>query len=148
MGHNLANFRNGKRMSKNVLITWPQLQRALERAYRWVDISTVMFRWSTYLADFLKTNLTKFAVVWVKKRQKACFLSPRSSKIIVTKKKERRKRKSEEKERSPEKKKKSTCCTLGFYNSYFEFLAEKKLFDAKGPLRDNVIKNPARYGPY
>ena len=29
-----------------------------------------------YLTDFLKTNLTKFAVIWVKRRQKACFLSP------------------------------------------------------------------------
>ena len=57
------------------------------------------------LADFLKTSLTKFAVIWVKKRQKAGFLSPRSSKIIVTKEKERRKRKSEEKERRRRKKK-------------------------------------------
>ena len=51
-----------------------------------------------YLADFLKTNLTKFAV-------------------IVTKEKERRKRKSEEKERKIRKK--SSGCTLNFYNSYF-----------------------------
>ena len=40
-----------------------------------------------YLADVLKTNQTKFAVVWVKKHQKARFLSPRSSKITVTKEK-------------------------------------------------------------
>ena len=51
-----------------------------------------------YLADFLKTNLTKFVV-------------------IVTKEKERRKRKIEEKERR--RRKKSNGCTLGFYNSYF-----------------------------
>ena len=50
-----------------------------------------------YLAEFLKTNLTKFAVIWVKRRQKAGFLTPRSSKIIVTKEKERRKIKNEEK---------------------------------------------------
>ena len=50
-----------------------------------------------YLADFLKTSLTKFAVIWAKRRQKAGFLTPRSSKIIVTKEKERRKIKSEEK---------------------------------------------------
>ena len=47
--------------------------------------------------DFLRTNLTKFAVICVKRRQKAGFLSPRSSKISVTKKKETRKRESEEK---------------------------------------------------
>ena len=58
------------------------------------------------LADFLKTNLTKFAVIWVKKRQKAGFLSPRSSKIIVTKEKASRKRKSEEKKKKKKKKKK------------------------------------------
>ena len=57
------------------------------------------------LADFLKTNLTKFAVIWVKKRQKAGFLSPRSSKIIVTKEKASRKRKSEEKKKKKKKQK-------------------------------------------
>ena len=51
-----------------------------------------------YLADFLKTNLTKFAV-------------------IVTKEEESRKRKSEEKERKIRKN--SNGCTLSFYNSYF-----------------------------
>ena len=72
------------------------------------------------LADFLKTNLEKFAVIWVRRSQKAGFLSLRSSKIIVTKEKERRKRKSEEKERRRREKRNS--CTLSFYNSY---LAEK-----------------------
>ena len=55
------------------------------------------------LADFLKTSLTKFAVIWVKKRQKAGFLSPRSSKIIVTKEKERRKERGEGKEKKKKK---------------------------------------------
>ena len=58
------------------------------------------------LADFLKTKLTKFAVIWVKKRQKAGFLSPRSSKITVTKEKASRKRKSEEKKKKKKKKQK------------------------------------------
>jgi len=84
----------------------------------------------------LKTNLTIFAVVCVTKRQKARFLSPRSSKMIVTKKKERRKRKSEEKERR-RRKKKAVVALLVF--------GQKKLLDAKGLLGDNVIKNPARY---
>ena len=57
-----------------------------------------------YLPDFLKTNLTKFAVIWVKRRQKAGFLTPRSSKITVTKEKERRKRKSERRKGGEEKK--------------------------------------------
>ena len=50
----------------------------------------------------------------MKRRQKAGFLSPRSSKIIVTKEKERRKRKIEEKE--IRRRKKSNGCTLSFYN--------------------------------
>ena len=45
-----------------------------------------------YLADFLKTNVTKCPVILVKRRQKAAFLSPIMSKITVTKDKERRKR--------------------------------------------------------
>ena len=55
----------------------------------------------------------------------------------------RKKRKSEEKERR--RREKSIGCTLSFYNSYFEVFGRKKLFDAKGPVDDNVIKNPARY---
>ena len=58
----------------------------------------------SYQTDFLKTNLTKFAVIWVKRRQKAHFLSPRSSKITVAKEKERKERKSEEKKGGEEKK--------------------------------------------
>ena len=72
--------------------------------------------WSRFFENQVQ-YLTKISVVWVKRRQKACFLSPRSSKIIVTKRKERRKRKSEEKERR--RWKKSNGCTLSFYNSYF-----------------------------
>ena len=97
---------------------------------------------NNHLTDFLKSNLTKFAVISVKKHQKARFLSPTSPKIIATKEKKRRKRKSEGKE----EKKKSNGCTLSFCNSYFgEFLAEKNCWTQKGLLGDNVIKNPARY---
>ena len=67
-----------------------------------------------YLADFLKINLTKFAVIWVKKRQKARFSSP-SSKIIVTKEKGKEKERGEGKD--------------SFYNSYFgEKTVERKRF--------------------
>ena len=70
-----------------------------------------------YLANFLKTNLTKFAVISLKRRQKAGFLNPRSSKIILTKEKERRKTMSQEKKRR--RREKSNGCTLSFYNSHF-----------------------------
>ena len=71
----------------------------------------------TYLADFLKPNLTKFAVIWVKRLQKEGFLTARISKITVTKENETWKRKSEEKERW--RREKRNGCTLSFYNNYF-----------------------------
>ena len=77
-----------------------------------------------FLTDFVKTNLTKIAVIWVKRSQKAGFLSPRSSKIIVKKKEERRKRKSGEKERRTREK--SNGYTLSFYNSYLEIAFGRK----------------------
>ena len=69
----------------------------------------------------------------MKKRQKARFLSPRSSKITVTKEKERRKRKSEEKE--SRRREKAMVALLVFIIATLD----------KGPFGDNVIKNPARY---
>ena len=80
----------------------------------------------------------------MKRRQKACFLNPRSFKITVTKEKERRKRKREEKERR--RREKSNCCTHSCYNGYFgDSFWPKKMLDAKGPFGDNVFKNPGRY---
>ena len=70
-----------------------------------------------FLTDVLKTNLTKFGVIFVKKRQRQVLFSLVSSKTTVTKEKERRKRNSEEKERR--RRKKSNGCTLGFYSGYF-----------------------------
>ena len=82
----------------------------------------------------MKTNLTKFAAICVKKRQKARFLSPRSSKIIVTKKKERL-------EGKEEKKKKTMVALLVFIIAALEkVFGRQKLLDAKGPSGDNVIK--------
>ena len=75
----------------------------------------------------------------MKRRQKTGFLSSRGSK-----EKERRKRKSEEKEWR--RREKSSGRTLSFYNNYFkDYFWPKKLFDAKGPFGNNVIKNPVRY---
>ena len=48
----------------------------------------------------------------MKRRQKAVFVTPRSSKIIVTNEKERTKRKSEEKEKKEKKKKKKAMVAL------------------------------------
>ena len=74
----------------------------------------------TYRAIFLKTNLMKFAVIWVKRCQKAGFLGPISSKIALAKEKERRKRKSGEEERRRRGKNSGCTESLSFYNGYFE----------------------------
>ena len=55
--------------------------------------------------DILKTNLTKFVVIWGEKASIGMFLWIRS-KITLTKEKEMRKRKS-------------NGCTSSFYNGYF-----------------------------
>ena len=92
----------------------------------------------------MKTNITKFAVIWAKRRQKAGFLGVISSKITLTKEKERRTRKSEEEERR--RREKSSGCTQSFYNGYFgDSFWPKKLLDAKGPFGGKVFKTPARY---
>ena len=89
-----------------------------------------------YLTNFLKTNLTKFGVICVKRRQNAGFLSPRSSKIRVTKKKERRKRKSEEKRRET-----TMAALLVFIMATLEIFGRKKeLLDAKGLFGDTFSK--------
>ena len=104
----------------------------LEHLSKWAATSKwhSLKDWQNYLetsSRFLKPYLTKFAVIWVKRRQKADFLSPRSSKIVGTKEKERSK--SEEKERR--RRVKSNGCTLSFYNSYF---GQKKMLNVKGPF--------------
>ena len=85
------------------------------------------------LADFLKTNLTTFAVIWVKRRQKAGFLG------LISSTRKGEKGKSEEEERM--RREKSNGCTHSFYNGC---LREKKLLDTKGPFGGNVFKTLAR----
>ena len=81
----------------------------------------------------------------MRRRQKAGFLSPRSSKIIVTKEKESRTRKSEEKEEKEKEKKKAMVALLVFIMATLEIvLAEKICWTQKVHFGGNVIKNPAR----
>ena len=85
----------------------------------------VKFCKTAYLADFLKTNLTKFAVINHSNEGKG---------------KEKKKERGEGK--------KGNGCTLSFYNSYFgDSYWPKKTVRLKGPFGDNVIKNPAE-GPF
>ena len=83
-----------------------------------------------HLADFLKTNLTKFAVISVKERQKAGFLSPRSPKIILTK----------------EKKKKAMVALLVFIIFTLEIVfGQKNCSTQKVYLAITLSKIPARH---
>ena len=79
----------------------------------------------------------------MKRRQKAGFLSPRSSKIIVTKQEERRKRKRKSDDEERRRRKKAMVALLVFRIA--TTFGRKKRSDAKGPFGDNVIKNPARH---
>ena len=70
----------------------------------------------------------------MKRRQKAGFVSRRSSKITVT----RRRKRGEDK--------KAMVALLTFIIATLKIdFGRKKLWDVKGPVGDNVFKNPARY---
>ena len=80
----------------------------------------------------------------MKKRQKAGFLSPRTSKILVTKENYGRKRKCEEKE--GRRTKKAMVALLVFIIATLEIVfGRKRTVEWKRSIGDNVIKNPARY---
>ena len=66
-----------------------------------------------HLADLLKTNLTEFAVIWVKtRRQKAGFLRQRSSKITVTMRRKGEAREQEREEREKRRREKKSMVAL------------------------------------
>ena len=90
---------------------------------------------------FFKTNLTKCAVIWVKKRQKGRFRKP--EKLQNHSNEGKRKEKKKERGEGKEKRKKQWLHSE-FSNGYFGYFRPKKLLDAKGQFGDNVIKNPAR----
>ena len=90
------------------------------------------------LADFLKTNLAKSAVIWVRSRQKAGFLK----KLQNHSNEGKGKKKATERGEWKEGREKNNDCSRSFHNSYF---GRKKLLDANGPFGDNVVKNLATY---
>ena len=88
--------------------------------------------------DFLKTNLTKFAVIWLKRGQKAGFFAPEKlEEITLTKEKERRKRTSEYDEIKGRGE--NMVALLVFIMGTLEiaFGRKKKLFDGRGPFSSN-----------
>ena len=135
-------FLNFKRYHSNIVNKRLKLELENEPAQ---NKKVSFYKYNTIcLTNFLKTNLTEFAVIWVKKHKKAGFLSPISSKITLTKEKERRKQRSEGKERR--KREESNGRILGFYNSYFGdgFWPKKKTVGLKRSIwRLSVFKNPA-----
>ena len=92
-----------------------------------------------HLTDFLKINLTKFAVVWVKERPKRPVFWAREAPKEKGEKDRARKKGGEETKKF---------CTLSFYNGYFgEIFCRKKAVSSEGLSGDNVFKNAARYTP-
>ena len=77
----------------------------------------------------------------MKRRQKAGFLRPISSKITLTKGKKRRIGKSEEKER---RRKKAMVALLVFIIARRLFLAGKICWTRRGPFADEVFTHAAR----
>ena len=75
----------------------------------------------------------------MKRRQKAGFLTPRSSKITVTKEKERKRERARRREKAMAALLVFIMATLGIV------FGREQLLDPKGPFGGNVIKNPARY---
>ena len=79
------------------------------------------------------------------KASKGVFLKPEKLQKHSNEGKEKEKKK-ERRERKQEKKKKAIVTLLVFIIAPLEIVfGRKKLFDAKGPFGDNVIKNPAGY---
>ena len=80
--------------------------------------------------------MTKFAVIWAKRRQKAGFLGVISSKITLTKEKEGRTRKRRKK---GGEEKKAVFALQVFIMATLEIVfGRKKLLDAKGPFGGNL----------
>ena len=95
-----------------------------------------------FLAHLLKTNLTKFTAIWLKKGQRVGFLRLISSIIPApAKEKEKKRRKSEEKRTGGEGKK-ANGCTLSFYNGYsWIFRAGSKPWDKRGAVIQTLWKS-------
>ena len=89
--------------------------------------------------DFLKTNLTKFVVIWSEKESIGMFLWTRS-KLTLTKEKEMRKGKSKEEETKT--KEKAMIALVVFIMATLQtVLGRKKLLGTKGPFGGNVFKS-------
>ena len=93
-----------------------------------------------YLADFLKTNLAKFAA-WLKKGQKAGFLRPISSKITLAKEKERRIKLRGREEEESRRRETSNGCTLGFIRSTVETEKKKNCLTEEGVYLAQTFSN-------
>ena len=91
------------------------------------------------LDDFLKTNLAKFAVIWVKRRRKANFLGPINSQIKLTMEKERKKERARRKKGEEEKK--AMVALLVIVMATLEIVLDV-LLDAKGPFGNASLITP------
>lgn len=99
-----------------------------------------------YLADFLNTNLAKFAAIWLKKGQKARFLA--SDKLHNHTSKGNGREKLKEPGGEENRKKQYVVAPFVFILATGITLTEKKLVGGRGVFHGNVFKNQARYTHY
>ena len=97
-----------------------------------------------HLAHFLKKNLTKLAVIWEKKSQKADLFAPQKLKNHTDEGKGK-----EKKNEWGGNEKKATVALIVFMMATLEIVfGWKILFDRRGPFGSNVFKNPATHRKY
>ena len=112
-------------------LTWPSDDWKISKDILWDEMPALGYYWlqnikletdpygkamKRYQNDFLKTNLTKFTVIWGKRNQKTGVLGP-----LRFKRRERRARRKKVEGR------KSNGCTLSFYlNGHFGLCQKKK----------------------
>ena len=127
-------------------LTTPEAkQRGIEAMDSCFAISIAVFCLQKLIYHLLKTNLTKFAAIWVKKGQRAGFLLLIRSIIPASAREKEKKEKKERGETNRRRRQKSNGCTLSFYNGYsWIFSAGPKPWDKRG----GSLPDPFRpFGP-
>ena len=112
-----------------------------------ISIAVFCLQELIFLAHLLKTNLTKFTAIWLKKGQRVGFLRLISSIIPAPAKEKEKKEKKERGETNRRRRKKSNGCTLSFYNGYsWIFRAGSKPWDKRGAVIQTLWKESGEGG--
>ena len=106
-----------------------------------ISIAVFCLQKLIFLAHLLKTNLTKFTAIWLKKGRRVGFLRLISSIIPAPAKEKEKKEKKERGQTNRRRRQKSNGCTLSFYNGYsWIFRAGSKPWDKRGAVIQTLWK--------